>query len=809
MTIAVCSHSPRFVPSACLLAFCAASATSDLTAEDAVSPSLGVEDVLSMRTFQIYTPIMLSADGALVAYTIKRPKKGGTSAEDHSPGPEAGFGGVATDVWLTDLQTGASRSITPGEGSSWGTAWSPDGQSLALYSSRDGALRLWLWERRTASLRKVSDAPIHPGFDAAELQWTPDGRDVLVRVPAEDAGPALDAPAAPHSGSPSEPESAVGQGPTVRVLNANEDANEDADGVGDDRAPKAVSPQPPSNDLALIEIGSGTVRRIARDVNPYSALISPDGRYLAFMDDTGAYAPHSFTALLDLKLVSLGDGQLRTLASDIRMGGNNFDRNDWSWSPDSRWLAYRDTIATIEAYEPGSWVSDAYLVSLDGEVRPLTAPSQPKFRGTPVWDEHGAAVYFFTAEQVWRIAVPGGQAQVLAQLPGKTLKTLVATGPSRDRLWTLDGGGTAVVVAETQSEHGPVMGFYRVRLDSGEVTPLLEEPKRYVVDSYNVADNLLAAPRTGEIVYVAEDARRPKDIWALGADLRTPRQVTRLNPAIDADAMGEERRIDWIGRDGTPHTGYLLLPGGYEPGRRYPLVTWVYPMSTSQFARTYGYMGSATGEQYYNLQLLATRGYAVLLAGAPLQPGEPMKAVADWALPAIDKAVELGVADANRVGLFGASAGGYCVMALLVQSTRFKAAVEHVGPGNLLSWYGTGMNSQGYSHGEFNAENGFGMAGHPWAAREQYIRNSPWFFLDQVTAPLLILHGADDFGVSIAQPNEIFVGLRRLGKVAQLAVYEGEGHGFTALANQIDAINRYIDWFDRYLKPSVEKSRTE
>jgi hypothetical protein len=49
MTIAVFSHRPRFVPSACLLAFCVASATSDLTAEDAVSPSLGVEDVLSMR----------------------------------------------------------------------------------------------------------------------------------------------------------------------------------------------------------------------------------------------------------------------------------------------------------------------------------------------------------------------------------------------------------------------------------------------------------------------------------------------------------------------------------------------------------------------------------------------------------------------------------------------------------------------------------------------------------------------------------------------------------------------------------------
>jgi dipeptidyl aminopeptidase/acylaminoacyl peptidase len=266
--------------------------------------------------------------------------------------------------------------------------------------------------------------------------------------------------------------------------------------------------------------------------------------------------------------------------------------------------------------------------------------------------------------------------------------------------------------------------------------------------------------------------------------------------------MGQERRIDWIGRDGTPHTGYLLLPGGYLEGERYPLVAYVYPMTPVQFAGYFGYMGGATGEHYYNMQLLATRGYAVLLAGAPLQRGEPMKAIADWALPGIDKVIESGVADAGRVGVFGASAGGYSVLSLIVQSGIFKAAVEHVGPGNLLTWYGTGMNPQGYSHGEFNAENGFGMAGHPWEAREQYIRNSPWFFLDKVTAPLLILHGADDDAVFISQPNEIFVGLRRLGKEAQYALYEGEGHGFNSLANQIDVTNRYIEWFDRYLKPA-------
>jgi dipeptidyl aminopeptidase/acylaminoacyl peptidase len=93
------------------------------------------------------------------------------------------------------------------------------------------------------------------------------------------------------------------------------------------------------------------------------------------------------------------------------------------------------------------------------------------------------------------------------------------------------------------------------------------------------------------------------------------------------------------------------------------------------------------------------------------------------------------------------------------------------------------------------------MPVHPWQDRERYIRNSPWYFLDRVETPLLLLHGTDDAAAMVNFSNEIFLGLRRLGKTVEYARYVGEGHNFTSLDNRLDSGERYLQWFERYLKP--------
>jgi dipeptidyl aminopeptidase/acylaminoacyl peptidase len=170
-------------------------------------------------------------------------------------------------------------------------------------------------------------------------------------------------------------------------------------------------------------------------------------------------------------------------------------------------------------------------------------------------------------------------------------------------------------------------------------------------------------------------------------------------------------------------------------------------------------------------------------------------------LPGVDKVISLGIADPDRLGVMGHSYGAYSVLSLIVQTRRFKAAMESDGMGDLISAYGQ-MQRDGTSFHTSIMEQGQGLiGGTPWELRQRYIENSPLFYFDRVETPLLIVHGSEDTAVPAFLGDEVFVALRRLGKHVEYAKYEGENHSPLnwSYPNQTDLCNRLIDWFDRYL----------
>jgi dipeptidyl aminopeptidase/acylaminoacyl peptidase len=172
----------------------------------------------------------------------------------------------------------------------------------------------------------------------------------------------------------------------------------------------------------------------------------------------------------------------------------------------------------------------------------------------------------------------------------------------------------------------------------------------------------------------------------------------------------------------------------------------------------------------------------------------------------VNKTIEMGVADQDRLGLMGHSYGGYSTLSLIVQTKRFKAAMDVDGLADLIGAYGA-MQEGGAAFGTSIAEQGQGlMGGTPWQFLKRYLENSPIFYLDRVETPLLIVHGASDTTVPPFLGDEVFVGLRRLGKKVEYARYEGEGHSpsYWSYANQVDFCNRMISWFDLYLERQVK-----
>jgi dipeptidyl aminopeptidase/acylaminoacyl peptidase len=364
------------------------------------------------------------------------------------------------------------------------------------------------------------------------------------------------------------------------------------------------------------------------------------------------------------------------------------------------------------------------------------------------------------------------------------------------RIWSPDGGRSTVVVVRDEATKR--VGFDRVDLRSGGRTRLLEEAK-YYGNSEALPFVLRGSVGGAQVVYVAEDAAHPPDLWVAPSDFRGPRRVTRLNPQLERYRFGASRVVEWRGTDGEVLRGALLLPSDYREGRRYPLIVKVY--AGDRLSGEVDRFGAAPVVE--SLQLLATRGYAVLLPDAPVHPGRVARDLVKAVVPGVDKVVELGIADPERLGVMGHSFGGYSVGALITQTTRFRAAVASAGVYDPISVYGQ-MGRDGDAFGVGWCEEGqFHMGGPPWEFTLRYVENSPILHLDRVQTPVLIVHGALDNVCPVAQADELFVGLRRLGKEAVYARYEGEGHwqGTWGHANAVDYWDRVLGWFDEHIGP--------
>lgn len=410
----------------------------------------------------------------------------------------------------------------------------------------------------------------------------------------------------------------------------------------------------------------------------------------------------------------------------------------------------------------------------------------------PLWDGTND-IYFINNGALWRASVADGKAAEVGSVRDRRITKLIAS--SADRLWTTKGGTSTVVV--TRDDFEKQDGFYEVDLKTGGGPKLLEQGQCYTCSGVVPPFAVTADGR--QVMYFTEDDRNDEDLWIGDAMFRSPRRLTRLNPGFDPAKMGTTRLIGWLGDDGERLHGALLLPPDYEEGKRYPLIVWVYGGELlSNQLHEFGMAGSGP----FNMQLFATRGYAVLLPDAPQHRGTPMADLAKAVLPGVNKVVEMGIADPDGLGIAGHSYGGYSVLSLAVQTTRFKAAVEMDGPGDLVGAYGA-MNKNGTAFETSVEEEGQGlMGGTPWQVRDKYIENSPFFYLDNLTTPLLIVHGTQDTAVAPFLGDQLFVGLRRLGKEVEYAKYDGEGHSPLewSRANQRDLCNRVIAWFDKYLK---------
>jgi dipeptidyl aminopeptidase/acylaminoacyl peptidase len=174
---------------------------------------------------------------------------------------------------------------------------------------------------------------------------------------------------------------------------------------------------------------------------------------------------------------------------------------------------------------------------------------------------------------------------------------------------------------------------------------------------------------------------------------------------------------------------------------------------------------------------------------------------ADWGdkevmdlLGAVDEAVRSGVADPERLGIGGWSYGGILTDYTIASTPRFKAAVAGAGSALQLSMYGTDQYIT-----QYNQE-----IGPPWKAQDLWIKISyPFFHADRIKTPTLFMGGSADFNVPIIGGEQMYQALRSLGVPTELVIYPGQFHGLTLPTYRKDRLERYLGWYDKYLKTTT------
>lgn len=757
------------------------------------------------RDFSSFEKAAVSPDGSRVAYSVATPMTWREDVWTLKSGLPVIFRGTRLHV----AEVGSKKAIVLGaEGSaSFAPVWSPDSHRLAYYSDEGGSLRAWIFDVAKGTSAPAADLRIKFHYHLATVMpptWNPDGRTLLVpALPTDEVG----ADPRPYGGG--FPNGSAGKRPEILVLAS-----------GDEPAPPPGDPTQTYThydsrvDMTAIDVGEGRSHIVlpaspqgAQAPGPAFARYSPAGRFLAY---ASSMRPGSSAAgdlpqdVLDVGVLRVGDTRplhAETI-SRVYLGCETHSGD------------YLGRAGAVLAWHPAEDV----LLFLNGHrlrMVDCTGGAEPRVVTlAPDWGRLSGDYLAF---------VPGRRAVIIGLLPPDEADDghrIAALG-----LVPLDGGPGRKFPLPERFDRGQIIradgvSLWQPEADSATFLAVDPDGSRTVARRLDIASGdwksfpiesgaveFHGMPRDGSfLVGTIRDMARPPDLHRFGTDLSPRDRLTTIEPRLEDRASGTAESFETVvplhnGRLKAVRTA-VLLPPGARCGDRLPAIVEVYGGDDgSRSARDFGGGEVAT----MPAPIFTSRGFAVLLVDAPLgpegQPGQPLDELRDAVLPQVYRAAELGYIDIQRVALAGQSYGGYCTAGLISTTNLFRAAVAVDGSYDLGSEYG--ILRPGYDGAEAEyAEKGQGHMGHPpWSDPKRYLDNSPYYRADRIRTPLLLIHGRGDRTCPAEQAEMMFSALRRLGRTAQLAVYEGEGHVISRWepGRAADAASRTLDFLGRYM----------
>ena len=452
-----------------------------------------------------------------------------------------------------------------------------------------------------------------------------------------------------------------------------------------------------------------------------------------------------------------------------------------AWSPDGQWIAFLGKEGK-DAERYNTWnvyVMETHAGAVPRAITHYDGVHASASRAQPEWNPDGKRLVYlestgaknsaYNMNRLAVISVDGGAPKLLADKLDRSVSS---------PRFTPDGASILFLVADDRSEYPA-----RIPANGGPVERLLQGPGMI---------STLAQGKDGRLAVLAANDGTHPEIRAL--ENGSLRPLTHQNDALMAELkLGATEDFSCKAKDGTEVHGLIVKPPDYEPGRRYPTLLRIHGGPNGQDSHAFN----------FERQIFAANGYVVVNVNYRGSSGRGEKyqtaIAADWGNKevidleaAMDHVVAIGLADPDRLGVGGWSYGGILTDAIIAKDHRFKAATSGAGTAFPLALYGVDQYIMQYEE----------EIGPPWkVGLEPWIKLSyPFLHADQITTPTLFLGGEKDFNVPLVGGEQMYEALRSLGVPTQLVVYPGQFHGITRPSYQKDRVERYLAWYDKYLK---------